>query len=70
MNIVKAEFDAEKQELKLSEPLKGFKDHEIVRVIVHHIDPDKPWLEFQGTLAGDEGEWFANAVEEMFPIEK
>jgi hypothetical protein len=70
MIIVQAEFDAEKQELKLSEPLNGFKDHEIVRVIVHHIDPDRPLLEFRGALAGKEGEQFANAVEDMFPTEK
>ncbi|MEA2235754.1 MAG: hypothetical protein QOC81_478 [Thermoanaerobaculia bacterium] len=70
MKIVKAEFDAEKQILKLSEPLDGFDDHEHVTVIVHHIDPDRPWLEFRGALAGEEGERFANAVEEMFPIEK
>lgn len=70
MNIVKAEFDAEKQVLRLSEPLDGFSDHEIVTVIVHHIDPDRPWLEFRGALAGKDGEQFAKAVEEMFPIEK
>lgn len=70
MKIVKATYDAEKNVLKLDEPLEGFRDGEIVTLIVHHIDPDRPWLELRGALAGADGERFAAAVEEMFPTEK
>jgi hypothetical protein len=70
MKIVKAEYDANAKALKLAEPLDGFADKEDVTVIVHHIDPERRWLELRGTLVGEEGERFANAVEEMFPIEK
>ena len=70
MKIVKAEYDANTKALKLAEPLDDFADKEVVTVIVHHIDPERRWLELRGTLAGEEGEQFAHAVEEMFPIEK
>lgn len=68
--IVRAEFDAEHQTLRLLEPIDGFADHEQVDVIVDKkIDPDRPWMALAGVLSGEDGESFARAIEEMFPIE-
>jgi hypothetical protein len=70
MKITKAEYDEKSQSLRLAEPLEGFAAGEVVTVIVHHVDPARPWLELKGTLHGENGERFAQAIDEMFPIEK
>ncbi len=69
--VVKAEYDAEHQTLRLLEPIEGFENHEQVSVIVDkEIDPRRPWLALSGVLTGEDGESFARAIEEAFPIEK
>jgi hypothetical protein len=69
--IVKAEFDAEHQMLRLLEPLEGFANREQVDVMVDKmIDPKRPWMALQNTLSGEDGEAFARAIDEMFPIER
>jgi hypothetical protein len=69
--IVKAEFDAEHQTLRLLEPLEGFANREQVDVMVDKvIDPKRPWMALQNTLSGEDGEAFARAIDEMFPIER
>ena len=68
--IVKAKYDAQHQTLRLLEPLEGFPDGEEVTAVVNKVDPQRPWLALQGILSGEDGEAFARAVEEMFPIEK
>jgi hypothetical protein len=70
-HFVKAEYDAETQTLRLLEPIEGFANHEQVDVIVDkHLDPKRPWLALENTLSGEDGEAFARAIEEMFPIER
>lgn len=56
--------------LRLLEPLDGFKDGDQVTVVVNPVDPGRPWLALQGILSGEDGEAFARAIEEAFPIEK
>jgi len=69
--IVKAEYDAKHQSLRLLEPIDGFADQEQVDVIVDkQIDPERPWMALAGCLSGQDGESFARAIEEMFPIER
>jgi len=69
--ILRAEYDAEHQTLRLLEPIAGFKDHEQVDVIVDKkIDPERPWMALSGCMSGEEGEEFARIIEEMFPIER
>jgi hypothetical protein len=62
MVIVKAVYDAEHQLLQLDAPLEGFRDGEKVSVIVHHIDPERPWLDLRGALSGEDGERFAKDI--------
>jgi hypothetical protein len=69
--VVRAKFDAEHQTLRLLEPIEGFANDEEVSVIVDkEIDPERPWMALKDSLSGEEGESFARAIEEMFPIEK
>lgn len=68
--IVKAQYDAQSQTLRLLEPLDGFNDGDRVTAVVNSEDPQRPWLALRGILSGEDGEAFARAVEEMFPIEK
>ena len=69
--IVKATFDAEHQTLRLLEPVEGFANDEQVDVIINkQIDPQRPWMALENTLSGEDGEAFARAIEEMFPIER
>jgi len=68
--IVKAEYDAEHRTLRLLEPLDGYENGEQVTAVVNKADPQRPWLALQGVLHGEDGEAFARAIEEAFPIEK
>lgn len=68
---VTAEFDAEHQTLRLLEPIEGFENKERVQVIVDKaIDPQRPWMALSNCLSSDDGEAFARAIDEMFPIER
>jgi hypothetical protein len=68
--IVKAEYDAEHQTLRLLEPLEGFESGDQVTAFVDRAEPSHPLKEVSGILDDEAGESFARAVEEMFPIEK
>ncbi|MEK6373259.1 MAG: hypothetical protein AABO58_11245 [Acidobacteriota bacterium] len=68
--VVKAEYDAEHQTLRLLEPIEGFDDHEKVSVIVEKVVAERPWMALADTLVGEDGERFERAIEEAFPIEK
>jgi hypothetical protein len=68
--IVKAEYDAEHQTLRLLEPLEGFEDHEQVTAVVNKNDQARPWQPLRGVLSKEAGEELARAIDEMFPIEK
>jgi hypothetical protein len=68
---VKAEYDAEHQTLRLLEPLEGLNNGERVQVTLDSEathDPD--WWRFCGVLSGENGESFARAIDEAFPIER
>lgn len=67
--VVNAEYDAASNRLRLSEPLEGFADREMVSVIVHHADAKRPWSDLEGSLKGENAESFARAIEEAFPTE-
>jgi hypothetical protein len=69
--IVKADYDAEQQALRLLEPLDGVGNGQRVELTVNAEptrDPD--WWRFCGVLSGENGESFARAIEEAFPIER
>jgi len=67
--VVEAEYDEPNRTLRLLEPLEGVKDHEKVSVVVTETKPVRPWSRFEGILEGEDGERFARAIEEAFPIE-
>ena len=68
--VLNAEYDDATHSLRLLEPLEGFADHERVSVvIVDHVEAKRPWSDLRGLLSGEEGEEFARAIEEAFPIE-
>jgi hypothetical protein len=66
---VRAEYDAKTKSLRLSEPLEGVADHEQLTVAVTAVKPKRPWSDLEGALKGEDGESFARAIEEAFPIE-
>jgi len=68
--VVKAEYDAEHQTLRLLEPLEGFKDHAKVTAVVNAEDLDRPRKSLRGVLSKEAGEELARVIDEMFPIEK
>jgi hypothetical protein len=66
--LVKAEYDAEHNALRLVEPLEGVKDHEEVDVLVsRHFDPERPWMAFSGILSKEDGDDLAAVMNELFP---
>jgi hypothetical protein len=66
--LVKANYDAGHNTLRLVKPLDGFKDDEEVDVLVtRHYDPEQPWLAFSGILSKEDGDDFARAINELFP---
>ena len=69
--IVKAEYDAEQQTLRLLEPLEGFADRAQVTAVVEKADePERPWKSLRGILSKEAGDDLARAIDEMFPVEK
>ncbi len=66
--VLNAEYDDASHSLRLLEPLEGFADREKVSVIVDHVGK-RPWSDLEGILKGEDGESFARAIEEAFPIE-
>jgi hypothetical protein len=68
--VVKAEYHAETQMLRLLEPLDGFQDHEQVTADVNKVAPERPWKSLRGILSKEAGDDLARAIDEMFPIEK
>jgi hypothetical protein len=71
--VITAKYDADRRELKLVEPLEGVQNHETVRFMLLErpdSDPARPWLAFSGCMAGENGDDFARAIEEMFPNEQ
>ena len=67
--VLNAEYDDATHSLRLLEPLEGFADQEKVSVVVNHAKLKKPWSDLEGILKGEDGESFARAIEEAFPIE-
>jgi len=68
--FVKAQYDATKRLLRLSEPLEGVRDHEWVDVQVSQpriADPERPWMTFSGCLSEEAGKELAQIMDEMFP---
>jgi hypothetical protein len=67
--VLTAEYDPETCTLRLPEPLEGFANRERVSVIVNHEKPKKLWSDLENILTGENGESFARAIDEAFPIE-
>lgn len=67
--LVTAEYDAERNELRLTEPLEGVKDGEKVDVMIvalpHGSEPSRPWLALSGIMSKEQGEDFARALAEL-----
>ena len=68
--VIKAEYDAEHQTLRLLEPLEGFQDHDQVTAIVDKDQTGRPWRSLRGILSKEAGEELARVINEMFPPEK
>ena len=71
--VITAEYDADRKELKLAEPLEGVRNHATVQLmLLERPEPDstRPWLAFSGCMSGENGEDFAHVIEEMFPREQ
>ena len=70
--VVKVEYDAAEQVLRLAEPLQGVADHAKLQATLEDPvdDANRPWLAFRGRLSKEDGEELAALIEEMFPTEK
>lgn len=66
--LVKAEYDAATNTLRLAEPVEGLRDHDEVNVTIFKTSTGDPeWMRFRGSLSKEDGEDFARAINEMFP---
>ena len=69
--VVRAEYDAALNALRLDQPLDGVSNHQEVIVTVETPLAARPeWRKMEGSLSGEAGESLARSVEEMFPIER
>lgn len=64
--ILKVEYDAKSQTLRLLEPLEGFSDGEQVTAVVNKLDPERPWMALANTMSGEDGEAFERAIQQDF----
>lgn len=67
--VVKAEYDAATNTLRLAEPMEGFNDRDEVNVTIvrARAKDDSEWRRLEGIMEGERGEEFARVIEEMFP---
>jgi hypothetical protein len=67
--VVKAEYDAATNTLRLAEPVEGLHDHDQVNVTIENarVTGGPSWHQFEGIMEGERGEEFARVIEEMFP---
>jgi hypothetical protein len=65
---VEAEYIADQNVLKLTEPLSGIGDHQKVEVEIRPAlaSADQPWLRLAGSLSDNEGRDLARAVRDAF----
>lgn len=70
--VVKAEYDAATNTLRLAETVEGLRDHDEVDVTVakRTRTASESLQPFIGCLAGEAGDDFARALDEMFPVER
>ena len=64
---VRAEYNAQTNSLRLSEPLEGVADGEQLSVVVTPVKPRRSWSGLKNVLKGEDGESFAQAIAEAFP---
>jgi hypothetical protein len=67
--VLKAEYDDATNTLRLLEPVEGIAAHEQVLVTIDQTPPKKPWSHLENSLKGENGESFARAIDEAYPIE-
>jgi hypothetical protein len=67
--VLSAKYDDATHSLRLPERLEGFADQESVSVVIDRAEAKRPWSDLRGLLSGEDGEKFARAIEEAFPIE-
>ncbi|MEA2237823.1 MAG: hypothetical protein QOC81_2547 [Thermoanaerobaculia bacterium] len=65
---IEAEYLADENVLKLTEPLTGVRDHAKVAVEIKDssVHEHQPWMALAGSLDGDSGREVAKAVNEAF----
>ncbi len=65
---VEAEYIAEENVLKLTEPLSGIRDHQKVEIEIRPaaVAVDQPWLQLAGSLGDEDGRRVASAIREAF----
>jgi hypothetical protein len=68
--VLTAEYDDTTNSLHLLEPIEGIADHEVVSVTIDQAEPKKPWSHLENVLTGEDGESFARAIDEAYPIGK
>ena len=65
---IEAEYLAEQNVLKLTEPLTGVRDHAKVAVEIKDsvVHEHQPWMALAGSLDGDSGRELARTVNQAF----
>lgn len=68
---ITAEYLADEQKLKLSEPLDGVDDHQTVTVSVNlpSRTRPRPWLELEGTLPAEVAEGWRESLREISQLD-
>jgi hypothetical protein len=67
--VLTAEYDDTTNSLHLLEPVEGIADHELVSVVIDQTKTERPWSDLENCLKGENGESFARAIDEAYPIE-
>lgn len=66
--VVKAEYDAATNTLRLAEPVEGLRDRDEVSVTIFRTPAGDPeWMKLRGSLSKEDGEDLARAINDMFP---
>jgi len=68
--VVKVEYDADANVLRLEEPLEGVADHARMQVTLERPANGDRWASLRANLTPAQIDELASLIEEEFPIEK
>lgn len=68
--VVTVEYDAEKNVLRLAEPLEGVEDHAKLQATLEQTPAADRWSDLRSTVTEEQLDELETIVNELFPIER